>query len=819
MAASWDGSNDPGSQSDDSFHFERLHIEPIYDAFVCPLTKQVMRDPVTLENGQTFEREAIEKWFKECKESGRKLVCPLTLQELRSTELNPSMALRNTIEEWTTRNEAAQLDMARRSLNMGSPENETLQALKYVQHLCRRSRSNKHNIRNAGLIPMIVDMLKSSSRKIRCRALETLRIVVEEDDENKVGIGLLELLAEGDTVRTVVKFLSHELSKEREEAVSLLYELSKSETLCEKIGSINGAILILVGMTSSKSEDLSTVEKADKTLENLEKCENNVRQMAENGRLQPLLTQLLEGPPETKLSMAGFLGELALNNDVKVIVARTAGPSLINIMKSGNLQSREAALKALNQISSCDPSAKVLIEAGILSPLVNDLFAVGPNLLPTRLKEVSATILASVVNSGEDFDSIPVGPDHQTLVSEDIVHNLLHLISNTGPAIECKLLQVLVGLTSSPTTVLSVVSAIKSSGATISLVQFIEAPQKDLRVASLRLLQNLSPHMGQELADALRGSVGQLGSLVKVISENTGITEEQAAAVGLLADLPERDLGLTRQLLDEGAFLTVINRVIAIRQGEIRGARFVTPVLEGLVKIVARVTYVLADEPDAIALCRDHNLAALFIELLQANGLDNVQMVSATALENLSQESRNLTKLPELPPPGFCASIFSCFSKQPVITGLCRIHRGRCSLKETFCLYEGQAVLKLVALLDHTNASVVEAALAALSTIIDDGVDIEQGVLVLCEAEGVKPILDVLLEKRTETLRRRAVWAVERLLRTDDIAYEVSGDQNVSTALVDAFQHGDYRTRQIAERALKHVDKIPNFSGIFPNMG
>lgn len=102
-------------------------------------------------------------------------------------------------------------------------------------------------------------------------------------------------MAEGDTVRTVVKFLSHELSKEREEAVSLLYELSKSATLCEKIGSINGAILILVGMTSSKSEDLLTVEKADKTLENLEKCESNVRQMAENGRLQPLLTQLLEG--------------------------------------------------------------------------------------------------------------------------------------------------------------------------------------------------------------------------------------------------------------------------------------------------------------------------------------------------------------------------------------------------------------------------------------------------------------------------------------------------------------------------------------------
>ena len=110
-----------------------------------------------------------------------------------------------------------------------------------------------------------------------------------------VSFFLQEIMAEGDKVRTIVKFLSHEQSKEREEAVSWLYELSKLESLSDKIGSVNGAILILVGMTSSKSENVLTVEKADKTLENLEKNENNVRQMAENGRLQPLLTLLLEG--------------------------------------------------------------------------------------------------------------------------------------------------------------------------------------------------------------------------------------------------------------------------------------------------------------------------------------------------------------------------------------------------------------------------------------------------------------------------------------------------------------------------------------------
>ncbi|XP_059653948.1 uncharacterized protein LOC132300746 isoform X2 [Cornus florida] len=48
-------------------------------------------------------------------------------------------------------------------------------------------------------------------------------------------------------------------------------------------------------MTSSKSDNILAVEKNDKTLENLEKCENDVRQMAENGRLLPLQTPLLEG--------------------------------------------------------------------------------------------------------------------------------------------------------------------------------------------------------------------------------------------------------------------------------------------------------------------------------------------------------------------------------------------------------------------------------------------------------------------------------------------------------------------------------------------
>ena len=144
------------------------------------------------------------------------------------------------------------------------------------------------------------------------------------------------------------------------------------------------------------------------------------------------------------------------------------------------------------------------------------------------------------------------------------------------------------------------------------------------------------------------------------------------------------------------------------------------------------------------------NLPSLFLDLLQSNSQDNIQRASATALENLSLESKNLTKIPELPPPTYCVSIFSCLSKPPVVLGICKIHQGICSVRESFCLVEGQAVDKLVDLLDHENDKVVGPALAALSTLLEDGLDVVQGVRLIDEADGITPILNVLLENRTD---------------------------------------------------------------------
>ncbi len=188
-------SNDQPSPSEDMsnhpMHSEYRRLEPLYEAFVCPLTKVVMRDPVTLESGQTYERSAIEDWFQQCCDKGQDPVCPLTGQKITAAPKS-SIALRNTIEEWTTRNEQARIDIAQEFISANSVESDVLFALKDLQVLCQRNKVNKYRIGDADLIPVIVARLKNGD-EVRVNALCTLRLLAEDNEDNKVSPSSLPL--------------------------------------------------------------------------------------------------------------------------------------------------------------------------------------------------------------------------------------------------------------------------------------------------------------------------------------------------------------------------------------------------------------------------------------------------------------------------------------------------------------------------------------------------------------------------------------------------------------------------------------------------
>lgn len=66
--------------------------------FVCPLTLEVMRDPVVSRYGLSFERAAILEWLAAGHET-----CPLTRQPLRMSGLISNQTLRLQIRMWQTK--------------------------------------------------------------------------------------------------------------------------------------------------------------------------------------------------------------------------------------------------------------------------------------------------------------------------------------------------------------------------------------------------------------------------------------------------------------------------------------------------------------------------------------------------------------------------------------------------------------------------------------------------------------------------------------------------------------------------------------------
>ena len=67
--------------------------EPPAD-FICPITTEIMSDPVMAADGHSYERSAIERWL------ATKSTSPMTGEALQHTHTFPNHALRGRIREW-----------------------------------------------------------------------------------------------------------------------------------------------------------------------------------------------------------------------------------------------------------------------------------------------------------------------------------------------------------------------------------------------------------------------------------------------------------------------------------------------------------------------------------------------------------------------------------------------------------------------------------------------------------------------------------------------------------------------------------------------
>ncbi|XP_040058503.2 WD repeat, SAM and U-box domain-containing protein 1 isoform X3 [Gasterosteus aculeatus] len=67
------------------------------DEFLCPITRELMKDPVIAADGYSYERESIQSWIK-----GKNQTSPMTNLVLQTTLLTPNRSLKMAITRWTS---------------------------------------------------------------------------------------------------------------------------------------------------------------------------------------------------------------------------------------------------------------------------------------------------------------------------------------------------------------------------------------------------------------------------------------------------------------------------------------------------------------------------------------------------------------------------------------------------------------------------------------------------------------------------------------------------------------------------------------------
>ena len=119
-----------------------LDLNKIPNEFLCSITLDLMKDPVTASDGYSYERTAIEAWFRNGKSTS-----PRTGLALINTHLIPNIPLRNLIREYQeqTRSEIApQLTTAVALIDVN---NRTLEVEKNLREQVLQAQEEQKRLR------------------------------------------------------------------------------------------------------------------------------------------------------------------------------------------------------------------------------------------------------------------------------------------------------------------------------------------------------------------------------------------------------------------------------------------------------------------------------------------------------------------------------------------------------------------------------------------------------------------------------------------------------------------------------------------------
>lgn len=753
-------------------------LEPL-QSFYCPITREVMVDPVETSSGHTFERSAIEKWLSD----GSNL-CPLTMIPLDSLTLRPNRTLRQSIEEWKDRNTMITIASIKSKLSKPENEEQVISCLEQIQNLCEERDIHREWIVLENYIPTLVELLAGKNREIRTRTLVLLSILAKDSDDAKDRIAKVN-----GVIESIVRSLGRRIT-EGKLAVELLLELSRNETLRNCIGMVQGCILLLV--TMSNSEDTQAAINAHELLDCLSFSDQNVIQMAKANYFTHLLNRLSSSSEEVKMSMVTTLAEMEFTDHSKSsLFEKGALTPLLDLISHGNPRMKETASKALCNLSTLQKNSTQMITQGAVTPLVNLLYN---HTSSHSLQDEVASIIMHLATSTMSQDS------KNTLVSlfesDEDIDSLFSFILCTRPLVQERLLHAIYAMCHSP-----LASTVKSklrqnSENEQALVVLCDNENQKVRANAVKLFfcltqdgedKEIIDRMGQQLVE----------TLIKIIKSSNDV-EEISSAMGIISNLTE-STQLTESLLKAEGLPVISSRLQSQTHNGSSGPHK-KHLTENAVGSLCHFT--IPTNRESQKKVAESGLIPLLVQFLVV-GTGITKRKASISLAHLSKTSIELTR--PIPKGG----LFRCFSPQS--ESACPVHKGICGVETNFCLVEANAVSPLVTLLADSDSGVCEASFDALLTLIE-AERLPYGCKVLAEANAIPQIIK-LLNSSNSNLQEKVLNSLERIFRLVD--FKIKYGNLAHMPLVDLTQRGNSKTKSLAARILGQLNVLHDQSSYF----
>ncbi|CAN1282275.1 U-box domain-containing protein 43 [Linum perenne] len=808
----WSSDPDVEALKSDLDSEDEAHLSPFRN-FLCPLTKEVMKEPVVvLESSQNYDKKAILYWFSRCIEDGRDPTCPVTGMVLKILELKPNLGLAGAIDEWISRNVEIRVNSAVEHISREPFVKEPVErALDSVYRISEEYSSYRYKVRNAGLVVLIVNLLRKSSKdlgsRLRGKALMALLSMAKDEESKKI------MLEEGVT-RLAVHSLVGSSDKEREFAVKLLLEFSNDEDYCIKITSEKGALVLLSSMAGNL-ENPALSNLADELLKRMESMEENIQALAAAGRFKPLLARLCEGSDDEKIEMASILGRMTLTNSSKEEIARTSAVILVELLSKP--EARISSLKALCNLSSLDDNATILVDANAL-PVLTDIILENETV-SSELVELATSAIANIVSNPGHWELTAVDKSGHTMQSASIVSSLLQLLSVASSQAQASILQILYGIASSPRAAESVASRIKSSDGIKTVISYLEHPEVGHRINAFRLTRLLSERFAQALLYELQ-TCNKNSLLKDKLLDDQSTDTERSDASCILANLPYS--GDEMSTLLDANFVRWIVSTLKTRNRNANGKSSRTSsssssMTEGLLGILLHFTKHLDDQA-VLSLVRELRLMTLLREELSFPSKPRIKQLAALGLRNLSEAGKlSATQNPEPPPPqGFCVPIIFICGRVPPKPSTCPLHNSiSCDDGSQLCLLSNDCIKPLIDLLADDSTNVQIAGVEALSTLVPaDSSDITKRAMNEFEQfRVVDAVIDLFMKLRPGELQEKTIWMVDKFLRAEGCSHRHSLNQSLVGALVEALKHGNGNTKRYAQDALTNLKQLSGVSG------